>query len=79
MTVLEQAEVGYGSTLLGSLARAVGGFALTGVIVAPLFMGAVLGYVVTERLDDPEASAIKANLPEVGAGTTHRFPTGVDG
>ena len=79
MTVLEQAEVGYGSTLLGSLARAVGGFALTGVIVAPLFMGAVLGYVVTERLDDPEASAIKANLPESGAKELRRLPLSVDG
>lgn len=79
MAVLEQVDGGFGSTFLGSLARGVANFAFAGVIVAPLFNGAVLGYVVTERLDDPEAMAIKANLPESGAKELRRLPLSVDG
>lgn len=79
MAVLEHAEGGYASAFVGSLARAVGNFALTGAIVAPLFIGAALGYVVTERLDDPEALAIQANLPEIGLGHPGRTSRMVDG
>lgn len=79
MAVFEQADGGYASTWVGSLARAFGSFALTGVIVAPLFIGAVLGYFVTERLDDPEAMGIKANLPEASLQTVRPLPARVDG
>jgi hypothetical protein len=79
MAVFEQADGGGGSTLVGALARGAGGFAVTGVVVAPLFIGALLGYVVTERLDDPEAMAIEANLPEPGLEAVRRMPASVDG
>ena len=79
MAVVEQTEGGYGSTLVAALARAVGSFAVTGLVVAPLFIGALLGYVVTERLDDPEAIAIEANLPKPGVDAVRPTPASVDG
>ena len=63
MAVFEQTEDGDVPAFVRTLARAVGSFVVTGLIVGPLLIGALLGHFVTERLDDPEGMAIKANLP----------------
>jgi hypothetical protein len=67
MAVFENVEDAYTLPLASYLSRALGSFALTGVVIGPLLVGAFLGYVVTERLDDPEGMAIEANLPLVKA------------
>jgi hypothetical protein len=67
VAVFEHADGGYAPAFLTALMRALGGFVLMGVITAPLLLGAVLGHVVTDRLDDPESMAIEANLPLMGA------------
>jgi hypothetical protein len=65
MAVFEHAEGGFAPAFVMGLARALGSLALTGVVVGPLLFGALVGHLVTERLDDPEAMEIKANLPIV--------------
>lgn len=67
MAVFEQAEGDDSPALVTVLARVLGSFAFTVMIVAPLLIGALLGYLVTDTIDDPEAMAIKANLPLVSS------------
>lgn len=72
MAVFEHTEGGSAPAFVTLLARAVGSLVLTGIVVGPLLIGAFLGYMVTERLDDPEAMVIKANLPVVDPATLNR-------
>ncbi len=65
MAVFENTEGGFAPAFVTSLAGSLGSLGLTVMIVGPLLLGALFGHIVTERLDDPEASAIEANLPRL--------------
>jgi ABC-type nitrate/sulfonate/bicarbonate transport system permease component len=48
MAVFEQTEGGFAPAFLSSLARALAGFALASMVAAPLVLGGMFGYLVTE-------------------------------
>jgi ABC-type nitrate/sulfonate/bicarbonate transport system permease component len=71
MAVFEQTEGGFAPAFLSSLARALAGFALASMVAAPLVLGGMFGYLVTEQLDDPEGISFRANLPQVETDGRH--------
>jgi hypothetical protein len=79
MAVFEHFEGGFAPAFITSLTRALGGLGVVTLIVCPLLIGALFGHIVTERLEDPEASAIKANLPQQDSRILVRAPGTTNG